>query len=197
MRFETETLYHIYNRGNNQQQVFFTPEHYLFFLRKVRQHIQPNGQLLAYCLMPSHFHLLLYTTAAGCQDRDTTSSTRQPLTQGIASMLSSYTQGINKQLERTGALFQPKTKARALTDPRGAYARNCFHYIHQNPVRAKLTLLLEGWPYSSYRDYAGFRSGTLCNQAVALVLLDLPAGCTGFRQEAELAIPAEFVAGWM
>ena len=197
MYFEPEQLYHIYNRGNNRQQVFFAAEHYHFFLRKVREHIQPNCQLLAYCLMPNHFHLLLCTTSEGCRESDTTSTTKQRLTQGLATALSSYTQGMNKQLGRTGALFQPKTKALVLAGQSGAYPRNCFHYIHQNPVRASLTNRLDGWPYSSYRDYAGLRNGTLCHQSQAQLLLDLPVEHEAFQKEAELAIPSEYVTGWL
>jgi len=197
MRFEAEQLYHVYNRGNNQQQVFFTAEHYLHFLRKVRQYIQPQCHLLAYCLMPNHFHLLLSTTAQGCQSQNTPSSTKQPLTQGLALALSTYSQSINKQLGRTGALFQPKTKARVLADYRDEYPRTCFHYIHQNPVRARLAAALEAWPYSSYRDYAGFRNGSLCNQEVARQVLDLPLAPNVFRTEAERSIPQEYAAGWL
>ena len=197
MYLEPEQLYHVYNRGNNRQQVFFTPEHYLHFLRKVRQHIQPQCQLLAYCLMPNHFHLLLYTTPNGCRLLDTPSSNRQLLTRGIAVALSSYTQGLNKQLDRTGALFQAKTKAIRLMDAAGTYPATCFHYIHQNPVRARLTTSLEQWPYSSYRDYAGLRSGTLCNQEMAHQLLAVPPTPELFRQESVRAIPVEHVAGWL
>lgn len=53
MRFEAGNIYHVYNRGNNQQRIFFERENYLFFLRKVRKHVLPHGDLLAYCLMPS------------------------------------------------------------------------------------------------------------------------------------------------
>ncbi|MGI4742758.1 MAG: hypothetical protein ACRYG7_46970 [Janthinobacterium lividum] len=48
MYFEADQLYHVYNRGNNRQQVFSTPDHYLYFLRKLRSHVRPHCRILAY-----------------------------------------------------------------------------------------------------------------------------------------------------
>ena len=56
MHFEEGHLYHIYNQGNNRQKIFFERENYLFFLRKMRVYLLPYCDVLAYCLMPNHFH---------------------------------------------------------------------------------------------------------------------------------------------
>jgi putative transposase len=181
MRFEAGKIFHVYNRGNNQQRIFFERENYLFFLRKVRKHVLPHGDLLAYCLMPNHFHFLIVVKPSspfpsngfapsdgnGEEDVDPLA-----LNLGIAVLLRSYTQAINKQYQRTGSLFQQKTKAKYLTET-ADYAFICFQYIHQNPLRAGLVAQLEAWEFSSFNDYAGFRAGTLCNQSLARELLDL------------------------
>lgn len=60
MQFHPNAIYHIYNQGNNRQQIFFKPENYLFFLKKMREYLLPHGDLLCYCLMPNHFHWLMY-----------------------------------------------------------------------------------------------------------------------------------------
>lgn len=60
MHFESNHIYHIYNRGNNSQNIFFTRGNYLFFLQKIRKHILPYADVLAWCLMPNHFHLMVY-----------------------------------------------------------------------------------------------------------------------------------------
>ena len=60
MYFESNHIYHIYNRGNNSQNIFFTRDNYLFFLEKIRKHILPYADVLAWCLMPNHFHLMVY-----------------------------------------------------------------------------------------------------------------------------------------
>ncbi|TDN36872.1 transposase [Hymenobacter sp. UV11] len=196
MHFEAGQLYHVYNRGNNGQQLFFTPNHYLHFLHKLRAHIRPHCQLLAYCLMPNHFHLLLYATQGGTQPGDTPSSAKQPLTRGISTALSSYSQGLNKQLGNSGAVFAPKTKMRLVTGTHENYPRTCLHYLHQNPLRAGLVTQLAAWPYSSYRDYVGQRAGSLCNQDLARELLDLPLDHAAFEAESARAIDPENVKGW-
>ena len=60
MKFEAEQIYHLYNRGNNSQKIFFDHENYIFFLQKIRTHLTPVADILAYCLMPNHFHLHFY-----------------------------------------------------------------------------------------------------------------------------------------
>ena len=59
MIIEPNHIYHIYNQGNNRQKIFFNRENYLYFLKKVKQHILPYADILAWCLMPNHFHLLV------------------------------------------------------------------------------------------------------------------------------------------
>jgi putative transposase len=56
-----DRYYHIFNRGNNGQQVFFTEENYRYFLRLFHQFIYPYVDLLAYSIMPNHFHFMIRT----------------------------------------------------------------------------------------------------------------------------------------
>lgn len=88
-------------------------------------------------------------------------------------LLSSYTQAINKQNKTSGSLFQQNTKAKAIIKGSNLYDLLCFHYIHQNPMKAKLVDKMEDWAYSSFKDYCGLRNGTLCDQELAFRLLDL------------------------
>jgi putative transposase len=60
MYFEKGYIYHIYNQGNNRQKIFFKEENYLFFLKKIKTHILPYAEILAWCLMPNHFHLMVF-----------------------------------------------------------------------------------------------------------------------------------------
>jgi len=157
MKFNDDEWYHVYNRGINSQMIFFTEENYLYFLRKLRKCFQVHADIIAYCLMPNHFHILVHTDSQILQ-------TKPSLNQKIGNMLSSYTRAINRQENRSGSLFQAGTKAKLLTSSRtDNYPLICFHYIHQNPLRAGLVSQLEDWPYSSYPDYAEIRSGTLPN----------------------------------
>jgi putative transposase len=58
MNFETAYIYHIYNQGNNHRNIFYKTENYQFFLSKVETYVKPYADILAYCLMPNHFHLI-------------------------------------------------------------------------------------------------------------------------------------------
>ena len=184
MIFEENQIYHIYNQGNNKELIFFQEKNYLFFLRKMRQYLSPYIDFLSYCLMPNHFHFLVLVRATTLHINKTT---ERSLNTAIGIMLRSYTNAINIQEGRTGSLFRARTKAKngwidevitlgsrnenLLFRPDNDYARQCFLYIHNNPVKAGLTQEPEGWLYSSAMDYAGLRKGTLCNQELAKELL--------------------------
>ncbi len=60
MYFEKSGIYHIYNQGNNKQKIFFCHENYLFFLKKIKNHVFSYADILAWCLMPNHFHIMVY-----------------------------------------------------------------------------------------------------------------------------------------
>jgi len=173
MEFLANELYHIYNRGNNKRIIFFNPENYLYFLKKVSRFLLPHCDLLAYSLMPNHFHLLIYSDKRTISSRLIGGKEKNLFSEGIKNLLSSYTQGVNKQNHSTGSLFQQNTKAKAIIKGSANYDLICFHYIHQNPVIAKLVKRMEDWPYSSFIDYCGGRNETLCNKELAARLLDL------------------------
>ena len=174
MQFSPQNIYHVYNRGNDKQLVFFKRENYLYFLNKIRKHILPHCEMLAYCLMPNHFHFLIYTDDRVTGEFNNKQITKNKLSEGIRLLLSSYTKGINKQECRTGNLFQQQTKAKCVADFINiSYADICFHYIHQNPKMAKMVPKMECWEFSSFRDYAGKRNGTLSNQDLAFNLIGL------------------------
>jgi len=127
--------------------------------------------ILAYCLMPNHFHLLIYIKQ-GAESKK--------ISNAIAVILRSYTQAINLQETRTGSLFQQKTKSVELKEIN--HPVSCFHYIHHNPVKAKLVTKMEDWHFSSFRDYSGLRNGSLCNFSLACRLLSLPENKQEFNK---------------
>ncbi len=173
MNFQLNQLYHIYNRGNNKQSIFFSDANYIFFLEKVRKHIMPFCDIINYCLMPNHFHFLIYSSEKTLQTKMIGLQERNILSEGFKNLLSSYAQAINKQNKTTGSLFQQNTKAKCLKDGSDNYAPVCFHYIHQNPWKASMVNKMEDWKFSSFSDFADLRNGTLCNKQLAFQLIDL------------------------
>jgi len=165
MEFKSNALYLIYNRGNNSQKIFFNYGNYLYFLKKIEKYLLKHCDLLAYCLMPNHFHLLIETTD---------NLKEESINKAIQIILSSYTQGINKQEDSTGSLFQQHTKSKLLDMNDPLFAATCFHYIHQNPLRAGLVKQLERWEFSSLKEYLSLTKQKLCNQDRAKLLFDLP-----------------------
>lgn len=148
MYLEKGFLYHIYNQGNNRRQIFFNDSNYLFFLKKIKTYITPYSHIIAWCLMPNHFHLMIFVqetelaitniqgmTLSHPLNKDSSHISKemtqgQPLTSSIhhkvrtindsiAIMLRSYTRAINKQENFSGALFRKATKAECINCPKG------------------------------------------------------------------------------
>jgi len=131
MEFIKGELFHIYNRGNNSDKVFYSRRNYLFFIEKMNTYISPYADILAWCLMPNHFHFMVSVNEVELMLPNGLNHVEiiDPLTgtervgiktrtfnQSIGIMLRSYTNAIHNQEGRTGALFQEETKAIILTD---------------------------------------------------------------------------------
>lgn len=137
MLFEEGGIYNVFNQGNNRRKVFFKRENYLFFLKKIRQFVLPYADILAWCLMPNHFHLMIYLSGdegsggpngeendcATGEENDsrgaTGSRTPTDLNHSIGILLASYTRAINIQEKSSGSLFRKGTKAVCLNEVDG------------------------------------------------------------------------------
>jgi len=146
MQFETGDLYHVYNQGNNSGPIFFTQDNYFFFIEKMRKYILPYADILAWCLMPNHFHLMVYVHTLEIEvsaDEDIAidgvtpvkANSKRKVTKkrdfnnAIGILLRSYTRAIHNQEEMTGSLFRNPTHAKCLTTPKGitpAYFNTAF-----------------------------------------------------------------------
>lgn len=150
-----DTIHHIYNRGVNRQNIFFAKEHWHFFLRRLIELFVPEkADILAYCLMPNHFHLMVSVHIA-----EFGNEVMMPFTV-------SYTRAVNRQMQRSGPIFQGTYQAKPLNSLETQI--HVSRYIHLNPVMAGLVKLPEDWMFSSYRDYIGMRNGQLPKKELIL-----------------------------
>jgi putative transposase len=150
--FVQRHYYHIYNRGVGRGLLFFNPGNYKHCLRLVKRYCQKYGiTVIAYCLMPNHYHFLLR------QETD------EPLSKFINVLFNAYVQAVNRQQDRTGTLFEGRF--RHVWVDREEYLVHLCRYIHLNPVEAKLVSQAGDWPYSNYLEWVNQRSGTLKDEA--------------------------------
>lgn len=143
----------------------------------MRVEIKPYADIISYCLMPNHFHMLISTFDEFEQKK---------FSNGFRTLLSSYTKAINLEEKRVGSLFQQNSKAKCLTAltnyKNNNYGLICFNYIHQNPVASLLVKKMEDWEYSSFKDYAGIRNGTMCNKDIAYEIVGIPKNVNEFMK---------------
>jgi putative transposase len=182
--FVNNEIYHIYNRGADKRRIFMDDSDYFRFIhdlyefnneapavhsyyfrssnrssevgpRKIDTRRKLIVEILAFCLMPNHFHLLL----------------RQIVDRGIERFMQKlgggYTMYFNKKYERSGVLFQGKFKAVLVEND--AQLLHLPYYIHSNPLDLiephwrehgikdlrKAMEFLTSYRWSSFLDYIG------------------------------------------
>ena len=162
--FRAGGTYHLYNRGHNRQTVFRCASDYRAFLPAFRRYFDiplahaagsPGATLLAYCLMPNHYHLVL-------QPEDDDLSAR------MQRLPISFTKTLNAKYQRVGALFQGQFHAIAVETDEPLIHLTA--YVQCNPVQAGLVRRPDDWEYSSCREYLGARPGTLPRPDMVLEL---------------------------
>jgi putative transposase len=147
--------YHFFNRGVNYGKIFFNQGNWYFFLERLSNYFKTEYvDIVAYCLMPNHYHLLVYTKID-----DVSNQVMQPFG-------TSYTKAINKQQGRVGSLFQGPLQAKHISDDQ--YLLPLSRYIHKNPVHTGFVSTPEEWEFSSYREFVSHRSGTFIKPEIIL-----------------------------
>ena len=158
--FVPDIYYHFYNRGNNRQTVFFEADNYLYFLGGVKKYLLPVAHIVAYCLMPTHYHILVRIKQTS--EVFKTSEVSLQVSRAMQKFLISYTKAINKRFERVGSLFQGQFQAKPIQTY--SHLLNLCVYIHANPVKDGLVALPEDWIYSNYLEWLDQRDGTLVDR---------------------------------
>jgi len=146
--FQAGEYYHIYHRGGDRQKIFFEEENYLYFLRLLKKYREKFAMnVVAYCLMPNHFHFMLQP-----QQHDN-------LSQFMGRLQQSYVMAINKRYERSGPLFFERFQHVHVHSAR--YQILLCRYIHINPKKDALVSDLRQRPFSNYLEFVAVRRGVL------------------------------------
>lgn len=173
-------FYHIYNRGVEKRIVFEDPQDYNVFLKYISEVLSPADQnitttkyimqglslqsirrpvksyygrleMLAYCLMPNHFHFLIRQN-----DKDALEGL-------MRSLMTRYSMYFNKKYNRVGSLFQGRYKAVLVNEE--SYLLHLSRYIHMNPMEYSLNLENA---HSSYLEYLGKRKTSWLHPDIVL-----------------------------
>jgi len=132
-------MYHIYNRGNNRENLFKEDKNYFHFLNLSQKHLLPIADIFSYSLQPNHFHYLI-------QIKDAIEN--KLINQSFSNWFNAYTKSINIAYNRTGSLFQERF-ARKLIDT-NTYLNNIIFYIHANAQKHRLVEDFRSYKYNSY-----------------------------------------------
>ncbi|MFQ6609202.1 MAG: transposase [Fidelibacterota bacterium] len=175
VKFEPGNLYHVYNRGNQNQIIFFLQRNYLHFLSLIDKYLIPVSNLYSYCLMPNHFHLLIMVKSLEAIHENLcgVSTHSDALDENLAShaiseqfrrLFMSYAKAINRQENLAGSLFQKNVKRRRIEHDQ--HLLNLIYYIHHNPVHHKIIDDFTEYPWSSYRSLISSRETKLSRESV-------------------------------
>lgn len=130
-----QSYYHVYARGGSRSEIFLDSEDYATFLNLFKRYLSEEQQhdrvgipyphlfqkleLLCFCLMSNHFHLLIYQEGLGAMQ------------QLMRSVMTSYSRYFNKKYDRSGPLLETRYKASRIHDQQ--YLEHITRYIHLNP----------------------------------------------------------------
>ncbi|HVZ58837.1 MAG TPA: transposase [Patescibacteria group bacterium] len=184
--FEEDGIYHVFNRGVDKRNIFQDDADYELFLyylyiyltplekvlrryhnlpiRLFQKNLAKQVDLLAYCLMPNHFHLLVMA------------KDKKGISQFMKQLSNAYTHYFNQKYQRSGALFEGAFKSVGITSDEGLM--HTARYIHLNPVVGGLSTEPE-YHWSSYNEYIDESQMKLCHTKL---VLDLFASVYAFKK---------------
>ncbi|MBN2103503.1 transposase [bacterium] len=165
------SYYHIFNRGNNSEDLFLCDENYQYFLTLYKKYISRRADTFSYCLMKNHFHFLI---------RVNENRSEKPLSQRFSNFFNAYTKAFNKSTNRHGSLFEKPFKRKRIKNQ--AHLIQVVYYIHANPVKHRCANRFSEWKYSSYHAYESDHN-TLIKKEECLSWFSGPEGFIKVHQE--------------
>jgi putative transposase len=132
--------YHVIDRGNRRAEVFHHEGDYHAFVRLLRQACaRVPLRVLAYCLMPNHFHLVVWPVADG------------HLARWMDWLLTTHVRRYHRQYGTSGHVWQGRF--RAFPIEQDMHLLTVLRYVERNGLRANLAARAEDWPWSSLAEW--------------------------------------------
>jgi len=164
----TGEYFHVYNRGVNRGQIFFSEHDYHRFMELMKKSlINEQLSIHAFSLMPNHYHMILLQLVP------------RAMSGYIKRICESYAKEINRMNGRSGHLFEARYKIRAIDGMSALVFVS--RYIHRNPLRGGLVSLAEEWEYSSCRAYY-YYGGVDCGFLTTEPILKIAGGADAYRR---------------
>jgi putative transposase len=144
--------YHILSRAVGHEKLFPQEANYAFFLSRFQKYILPVANLLCYCLLPNHFHLLIRVKeekAIRSRYEQTKTKPYSPeigpafIMQQFSNWLNSYTKAFNTMYNRKGGLFIDYLRRIEIKND-SQFGATIF-YIHKNPIHHGYCEKIEQW----------------------------------------------------
>lgn len=136
---QKNNYYHIFNQGNNGEDIFIEEKNYSYFLQPLQKYVVPIGSILSYCLLKNHFHLLVQIQ--NIEDE-------KLISKAFSNLFNAYAKAINKQYNRTGSLF--RDRFRRIRVDNSCYLQQLVMYINLNPVYHQFVENIEDYKHSSF-----------------------------------------------
>jgi REP element-mobilizing transposase RayT len=160
--------YHVYNQSVGKEKLFRNEGNYRYFLDLSKKYLVPYFDILSYCLMPNHFHLVIMVKeeeeliqylegkASGAIDYPLF------LSRKFSHLFNSYAQAYNKVYHRRGSLFKNRFYRKRINDL--DYMRTAIHYVHFNPVVSGLCVKPQDWKWSSFSAFLDMNKSSLVSR---------------------------------
>lgn len=169
-------IYHIINRGNRRESVYHDKYDYERFLKLLFDSKEKyNIKIYAYCLMPNHFHLVIYTKYS------------ESLSKAMHWISSSYVRYYNKRYKISGHLWQGRYKSFIVQ--KESYLLTLLKYVEVNPKRAKIVKRCEDYKYSSAYN----RINNIEDELINIPPIDLPVNWDKYINDEESKIDIDYI----
>ncbi len=169
-------IYHLFSRAIGNEKLFFSNENYYYFLQLLAKYILPVVDILAYSLLPNHFHLLIkikdqeqiqayYSQLKQVKEPLTEKQVSKFIMQQFSNWLNAYAKAFNKKYNRKGALFIDYIKRSEAKTDNDITA--FILYVHKNAVHYGYAGKIGDWYFDSYQAIIGNKP-TLLNRAFCI-----------------------------